>query len=1118
MPFEAYLPAGFSLHHENLMFDALARSLEAVCASKPEPHVLVGNMTFDGVGLDAVFLKPDAVCVVELKNYGGMIHFSENFEWFADEVTVQGGGDGNPFQQVRRYKFTLMDYLRRRQNQFLRDQREVNWYHISGLVLFGQDIHFDEQLPPGIGRWFHICDQRTAATRLLGLHSRELRLLPDELTGIIRCLELRPQHRYTGSAPQAATFIPPGAQPAKRRFRIIYHRDSRFRECQARMRSVGGPKCQGAVQVLRMLEDTSKGVNVFATLPTQADTRIPNSAIYNINQHCHLMALVLEDSLYPWFLGDPAEVAQWIAANEGLTLAVDGATGRISVTAVGSPLAAENLQPATFTSEKLPLLNRVAGLDLENLVPQTLIRRHLAALTEETSEEEIMEVLELIGDIDLRAFLFDVINLVRAGDVAGAETRLRLRNGEAAPVAEAPGLAADSVETLANSDQVIVWSELTENEKDILLDPKRFQEWMLLLHPDQKKVAEADYEKPVVLTGVSGSGKTCILIHRARYLARKYPNERIGVLTLNRSLAHLLRNLVKQLCLDGEDRSIHVFAFYDYFRVLLHELGPDKYLDQLAELATESQHLRCVLQQVDRGNLANEIDTRSGETLEDTWNDFYDQQHPDLRSCRADIVKYLEEYRIDASRYLREEFTLIRSAMATAERTAGYATFDRAGRSIPLQLRQRQDILRLLLFYEEYMLAGGMLDVLELTQALLPLWREIREVATEKRFRCVLVDEFQDFSSLDLRLIRHLAPSAENGLFLDGDPVQKILVKRLKLADATLDRGSAWHVQIRKNYRNSRQILKAASALANRYADMARKLGEEIEALDPELAVRETTAPIALKTDKPIKKTWEIAKQCMENAKTQAWTICIATAAPESISTQELLWHAPPEVSAEILSGDYIKKPDTMVVSTLHDLKGFEFNLVIIVGCEQGSFPARGVHQDEVWRDALRLYVAMTRARDQVYLVYQAHPSPFVGDMQSDVQHREEGLVTDYQTKGEVEAAPQARAAKTAKPPKSAVARSENWQHWLTQPSLGLLRTYYRTRVQARQDYQGLSGRVLNDRLEHQEQDFLNWLTTENLSRLRARDVFRFRNVGRKHVEQLAKELRAHGVDSLLRQ
>jgi hypothetical protein len=53
----------------------------------------------------------------------------------------------------------------------------------------------------------------------------------------------------------------------------------------------------------------------------------------------------------------------------------------------------------------------------------------------------------------------------------------------------------------------------------------------------------------------------------------------------------------------------------------------------------------------------------------------------------------------------------------------------------------------------------------------------------------------------------------------------------------------------KKNYRNSRQILRAASRLASHYGKMASALSEEIEVLDPELAQRETNPPIVLKTD-----------------------------------------------------------------------------------------------------------------------------------------------------------------------------------------------------------------------------------------------------------------------------
>jgi hypothetical protein len=40
--------------------------------------------------------------------------------------------------------------------------------------------------------------------------------------------------------------------------------------------------------------------------------------------------------------------------------------------------------------------------------------------------------------------------------------------------------------------------------------------------------------------------------------------------------------------------------------------------------------------------------------------------------------------------------------------------------------------------------------------------------------------------------------------------------------------------------------------------------------------------------------------------------------------------------------------------------------------------PTRGAPTDERWRDARRLYVAMTRARDDIVLLYHGEPSPFV--------------------------------------------------------------------------------------------------------------------------------------------
>jgi superfamily I DNA/RNA helicase len=1000
MPFKAFLPAAFSHTHENVMFDALVQTLTNEFHSHPQPHYLIGNMLFENEDFDAILIKPNAICVVEMKNYGGMIHFSENGPWFADEIEVKGNAKGNPYRQVRGCRFSLMNYLEKRQSRFLQEGNSLNWGHVSCMVLFGKAIQFDEQLPGTLGRWFHICDMSTVAATLSPLSSLELRLSSPEQSSLLRSLEITDAHHYRSGIPTGAGHSIPSASTRPKRFKIAYHKDSRFRDAQNQMRQAGTAKSQGVVRVLALMEQVRKGINAFSVIPSRNDVRIADSVIYAINEQCELAGIRSEETFYPFFIGDPEEIESWMAANEGLVLTVDGATKRITTTIVSPEQAERTLQPAAPTTENVPFFRRVSGLDLPSLVPTGFIRKALERLDEKSEDAEIVEVLESVAVQDVRKFLHDVMNLVRAGDVPGAEARVRLRKGEACPIVDAASVESDALVNDENSDQIVIINGLDDRQMAQLLDPRHFQEWMLFLHPDQKRLAEADFDRPLVLTGVSGSGKTCILVHRARYLARKYPGERIAVMTLNRALADLLRNLVRQLCTEAESANIKVMAFYDYFSELLHTLGPDRYLEQLQELAPENENLKNTLKQANRKKIANDIDARSGETSEETWDDFYDQKNDAVRNVLEEVVKTLEARRIDACRYLREECTLVRSALTLSER-ARYLNgedFKREGRAIPFLPSVRRDVLKILVQFEEWMVHGAVLDVVELTQAVTPLWQDIRKLGVEHRFRCLLVDEFQDFSTLDLRLLVHVPTHQENGLFLAGDTVQKILVKRLNMTDAGLARGSATHRQIKKNYRNSRQILRAASKLANHYASQANAQGEEIEILDPELATRETNPPIALKTNNAIRKAWEIAMECLKLGSSNPWTVCIATAAPELFSVESILKQKPKGMRAEPLSGDCINNPETLVVGTMQNLKGFEFTLVLLVGCEAGAIPSPGIPPGESWREALRLYVAMTRARDQVYLIYEQKPSEFLQVMNGEIVNKEEPETIHYET------------------------------------------------------------------------------------------------------------------------
>jgi len=787
---------------------------------------------------------------------------------------------------------------------------------------------------------------------------------------------------------------------------VVWVNTKEFRKAMTSLRTRGGAHQRAHDEACRIIGSLQQGHDESNKITNNGESRIKSCVKYSLSNEAHRLVTIHSNHfIYLLFVGDHNEVDRWLKRHRGLEIVCNPNTRKVTVTIVSKGDEPRDVPaPAieTMPEANPPYLSRVKGSErVLDLISRKSLAKSVAAVDDDTEEHEIFELAEECTEVDpeLGNLVYDVLCLVREGKTDQAAARIEIHGTEAQPVSEIPEEEKAAVHDVTNSEELVVLTGLSPFELQKLFSPSNFQDWMLFPHPEQKAIAHAKFTKPTILTGVSGSGKTCVLLHRARHLARENPGEKIGVITLNRSLVRLLDNLLNELCEPSERANIEVMAFYDYFKRLVDHFGPEAELENLKQLAgdrRDKEHFRKVISQVNPETYARELDEKNKETVEDAWEIFLNRE--DANTHFTYVRTHLHKYDdwADSRLYVREEFSLVRSAVPTAQRSELYLgldsrglplptkAMDRDGRAIPFPTDIRKHILELLMMFEEEMLAGGVLDELSLTLALLPHLPSFGGLPDEFRFRSLLVDEFQDLSTRDLSLLRRLVPIDQpDSLFLCGDTVQRVLVKNLNLNAAGLSTQDTTRRKIRKNYRNSRNILEAASLLGKHYGEQAERCREEIEFLDPELAVRETAPPQVVKCgeDQEVNRAWEEARKILNADGQVPWSVCIVTALAEGSHSIDQILAARPDdfpVKADRLTGDYVRHQDTLTVGTMADVKGFEFSTVIIVGCGKKCLPIPGRAKDEAWRDALRLYVAMTRARDGVVLIHSGTPSPFL--------------------------------------------------------------------------------------------------------------------------------------------
>lgn len=146
-----YRVDNFKTTAEREQFRILCQLLKERYSQSEDYAAIIGNYNI-GCELDALFIKKDAIMVLEFKNYGGQLVANENGDWTCDGKKVKGGSRSTVLQQARTNHSIVKKELK------LQGIPANNVKDLPLLVVFNQPLQIENHLTATTQSWLHITD------------------------------------------------------------------------------------------------------------------------------------------------------------------------------------------------------------------------------------------------------------------------------------------------------------------------------------------------------------------------------------------------------------------------------------------------------------------------------------------------------------------------------------------------------------------------------------------------------------------------------------------------------------------------------------------------------------------------------------------------------------------------------------------------------------------------------------------------------------------------------------------------------------------------------------------------------------------------------------------------
>ncbi|WP_020519491.1 UvrD-helicase domain-containing protein [Catelliglobosispora koreensis] len=481
--------------------------------------------------------------------------------------------------------------------------------------------------------------------------------------------------------------------------------------------------------------------------------------------------------------------------------------------------------------------------------------------------------------------------------------------------------SADRVFTVSGPDELL----------DLLGMPLDL--WRVFLHPMQQRIAYGTYAGSARITGGPGTGKTVVALHRAKALAERASNTKsILLTTFTRALSQQLEHGLRQLIDDPQ---------------LLRRVDV-RHIDQVANQLVSQRH--------------GSVRILDAGTERSIWEGL----------AKAEELDFAPSFLAQEWRYIAfsQQIDDIDSYLSTARR----------GRGRQLSADQRRRIWPVLEKFNSELRARDLWThervVDEATSILLqdgPLYRH------------VIVDEAQDLSPWQWRLLRAAVQPGGDDLFIAGDTHQRIYDHHVSLRRLGISVAGRSE-RLRLNYRTTAEILAFSLGLLN---------GQLIDDMDDAV---ETSVGFRSLLHGPMPQVKGAATPREELdlivSQVQRWLrngispgeIGIAARSRQLVGRITAALSAVGIPNAELAAD--VGTKESVAVGTMHRMKGLEFRCVAVAGVSDGQVPApasltapetdQATNRLDTLRERCLLFVACTRPREELLLTWSEAPSQFL--------------------------------------------------------------------------------------------------------------------------------------------